>query len=59
MPPKTKPSPRDLAEDLVSASGYLVLINATPYQWNRTFLQSHHMNKWDFPAAVLPGMSLV
>ena len=50
--------PRDMLDGLLNASGYLVLINATPYQWNRTFTQSYHMNNWDFPAAVLPGRSL-
>ena len=47
----------DNIASILSASATLVLINATPYRWNRTFSQSFHLTKWDFPVAIEAGMS--
>ncbi|KAI0331524.1 hypothetical protein GY45DRAFT_1322087 [Cubamyces sp. BRFM 1775] len=39
-------------------SGYLVICNATSYDWTRTHHHSYQMNDWDFPA-VIPAYTSV
>ncbi|CDO74717.1 hypothetical protein BN946_scf184847.g25 [Trametes cinnabarina] len=34
--------------------GFLLLYNATQYQWRKTYQHSYQMNNWDFPDTIAP-----
>lgn len=35
--------------------GYVTLVNATPYEWFRTYQDQYQMNAWDFPSTIPAG----
>ncbi|TFK73239.1 PLC-like phosphodiesterase [Pluteus cervinus] len=37
--------------------GRIVLVNGTPYTWERTDLKSHQMEAWTFPVSIAPKSS--
>jgi hypothetical protein len=39
----------------LSSPGDLTLINATPFEWSRTYTHSYQMTAWDFPEKVKSG----
>ncbi|KAI0325741.1 hypothetical protein GY45DRAFT_201506 [Cubamyces sp. BRFM 1775] len=38
--------------------GYLVICNATPYNWHRSYQHSYQMKSWDFPLDIHPWTSI-
>ena len=42
----------------MGGSGFITLVNGTPYQWNRLGQQSMQMTTWDFPAQIPPQQSI-
>ncbi|KAF8645875.1 hypothetical protein AX16_007533 [Volvariella volvacea WC 439] len=37
--------------------GLIVLINGTPYAWDRVYQRSYQMNSWDFPTSIASGQT--
>ncbi|THH20231.1 hypothetical protein EW146_g1105 [Bondarzewia mesenterica] len=38
--------------------GRIILVNGTPYQWQRTYQYSYQMNAWNFPSTIEPGQTV-